>query len=252
MFERLQAKALARATARARRLTLDAAPPEGDDRAGLARELEATVDFGVKEASELVTEVANHNARQMRRALQISIQLPEPPPSTRREPGTSRGRRAVRQAAKEVAIQIPELSRKNVDRIAKRTAREIKGISGSVADRVEAAIGRAVSKGIRGEVLAKELERVLGIEKAAAKRLAVGQVIRINSEVTRQRHEALGIKEYVWRATPDQHTRAWHWKLDKTRQRYDSPPVGGGGGPKDRGHPGSADRCRCQALPVIP
>lgn len=253
MFERIAAKALARATARVQRLTHDAEPPEGDDRTALARELTATVDFGVKEASELVTEVANENARQMRRAIRVEIQLPERPGRIRRkarEPGA--GRKAVREAAKEVAIQVPELSPKNVRSLATRTVREVKGIAQSVAERVESAVTRAVTKGIRGEELAKELERILGIEKKAAKRVAVGQVIRINSEVTQQRHEALGITEYIWRATPDEHTRRWHRKLDKTRQRYDSPPVGGGGGPKDRGHPGSADVCRCQAIPVIP
>lgn len=198
--------------------------------------------------------MANHNARQMRRSLGgwLSLSLPERP--SRAPAGASRAARraARREATKEIAIQIPELARKNVQRMAQKTVREVKGISDSVAKRVEAAVTRAVSQGIRGEVLAKELERELGIEKKAAKRVAVGQVIRVNSEVTQQRHQALGITEYIWRATPDEHTRRWHRDLDKTRQRYDSPPVGGGGGPKDQGHPGSADVCRCQAIPVVP
>jgi SPP1 gp7 family putative phage head morphogenesis protein len=228
LFDRLARKALSAAKARARALTQDASESEI---AGLARTLQAENDFGLDEAKVLVGEVANHNARQLARSL-----------------------RAVRPAdeAKSIAIQVPELARQNVKRLAKRSVREIKSISKSIAERLAPVIEKAVSEGLRGEVLALELERRLGIERAAAKRLAIGQVIRINSAVTRERHEKLGVTEYIWRSTDDQHTRAWHRKLNRTRQRYDSPPVGGGGGPKDRGHPGSADVCRCQALPVIP
>jgi len=228
LFERLATKAQSIAVGRVRQLTQDA-PPKSDHQ-GLARELEAAIDFGAAEAAVLVGKVANQNARQMRRAL-----------------------RALRPAdeTKSVAVVIPELSPKNVRRLAHRTVKEIDGIADAVAKRVESIVRSAVSRGLRGEAFAKELEHELGIEKKAAQRIAVGQVIRINSAVTQQRHEALGITEYIWRSVPDQHTRRWHRELNGTRQRYDSPPMGGGGGPKDHGNPGSADVCRCQALPVL-
>lgn len=249
IFDRLAARASAAARARVRELTTDAA--KEDDRTGLARELTGAVDFGVSDAAALVTEVANQNARQMRRAL--TVLLPE---RTERLRGARRlrGKAAVREGAKEIALQIPELSPPNVRRLAQRTVRDVRGIGDSLAKRVEALVTRAVSQGIRGEALGRELERELGLERERAQRMAVGQVVRINSDVTRQRHEALGVTEYIWRAVGDGHARAWHWKLNGTRQRYDSPPIGGGAGPKDYGHPGSATgrACRCQALPVIP
>jgi SPP1 gp7 family putative phage head morphogenesis protein len=229
LFDRIAKRAIELATARVRRLTEDA-PSEPPARDSLARELEATIDFDLADAAALVGNVANHNARQMRRALRVMI-------SEEREG---------------LGLEIPELSRKNVRRLAKRTAREIRGIAESVSERIAPIVARAVSRGLRGSALADELTRRLGLEKEAAKRLAVGQVIRINSDVTRERHEALGITEYIWRSTDDEHTRAWHRKLNKSRQRYADPPLGGGGGPKDYGHPGSADVCRCQAIPVIP
>jgi SPP1 gp7 family putative phage head morphogenesis protein len=229
LFERLVPKAISAAQARVRDLTKDA--PDTDS-AGLARTLEAEVAFGLDDAKALVAEVANHNAQQTRRAL--SARRPE-------------------DDARTLALKIPELSRANIARHAERTVREIKGISANVADRVSSVVQKAVSEGMRGETLAAELERVLGIEKQRAKHIAVGEVVRINSAISEERSQKLGATDYIWRAIDDGHARAWHWRLNKTRQRYDSPPMGGGAGPKDVGNPGSAKgrACRCQALPVF-
>ncbi len=227
MFDRLAERAKSLALAQAKRLTRDS----DDDVEDIAEQLASLVDFSEAEAAELVQSVANDNARKMRRAL-----------------------RAVRpdDDAKSLALAIPELAPKDARKLANQAAKQIRGIADSVAKRIAPAVAAGVSKGIRAEELAKELERRLGIEKQAAKRLAVGQVIRINSAVTEQRHKALGVEEYTWRAVADGNARKWHAKLNGTRQRYDSPPVGGGGGPKDRGNPGSADVCRCQGLPIFP
>lgn len=259
MFDRLAKRALEVAQARVRRvtqdgLTLDTA--EEDERAALARALRAQVDFGPQEATGLVGAVANHNARQLRRSVGEALEEEEPPSTVRpsqRPPKRGPRLRAVRpgDADRSLTIQIPELSRANVRRHARRTVREIQGIADAVAERLAPVVTRAVAGGVRGEVLARELERRLGLERKTAVRKAIGQVIRINSEITRERHEQLGITEYIWRAVDDAHTRDWHRKLNRTRQRYDSPPLGGGGGPKDYGHPGSADVCRCQAIPVM-
>jgi len=229
LFDRLAVKALTLAMGRARKKLTEDAP--NTDHAALKKGLEAENDFTLAEAQALAKEVANQNALQMKRSL-----------------------RAVRPAddAKSLALKVPELSHDNVLRHAERTVREIQAISVKMADRLAPVVAQAVSQGMRGEDLAQELQARLGIEKKAAQRLAVGQVIRINSAITEERHAALGVTEYIWRSTDDQHTRAWHRKLNKTRQSYDNPPLGGGGGPKDFGNPGSADVCRCQAIPVFP
>lgn len=232
IFDRLAVKAISIASAQARRLTLDA-PSPADDRE-LRRGLEREVDFSERDGSALVRDVGRHNARQMRRALKVKLKVKRP-----------------KDKSKSIALKIPELSQANVRSMAKRTVREVKHISSRMATKVQAAVTRSISKGLRGEALATQLMGLMKIERKAAKRIAVGQVIRINSEITEQRHVALGISKYKWRAIDDQWTRAWHWQLNNTIQSYDDPPMGGGAGPKDRGHAGSADVCRCQQLPVI-
>jgi SPP1 gp7 family putative phage head morphogenesis protein len=235
------------ATARARPLTSDAAD---DERVAIAQGLDNEVDFDTDEAAALVGAVAVHNARQMRRSLRPAND--DEVPSSR--PERRAGVRAVRPAddARSIGLTIPELSRSSVEKHARRTVREIRAITRSVAARLAPVVARAVSEGIRGEALAVELERRLGLERKVAQRRAIAQVIRINAAIRRERHEKLGITEYIWRSVNDQHTRRWHRKLNGTRQRYDSPPEGGGGGPHDHGNPGTADVCRCQDLPVIP
>ena len=209
-------------------LTKDA--PGDTDHAALAKKLAAANDFGLEDAKKLVGEVANQNAGQLRRSLRVV---------------------RPKDTDKSVAIKVPELSAANVLKHAKRTERELKAITQSMADRITPLVEKAVSQGLRAEEVAAELQEQLGLSKEKAKRIAVGQVIRINAAITQERHEKLGITEYIWHAVSDEHTRAWHRKLHKTRQSYASPPMGGGGGPKDTGHPGSADVCRCQALPVF-
>lgn len=157
-----------------------------------------------------------------------------------------------RQMRTSLGVQIPELSTRRALSLARATVVSIRGIAGMISRAIAPLIGRSVREGLRGEEFAAELEKRLKITAKQAERVAVGQVIRTNQTITQDRHKALGITEYKWRAVPDANTREWHRKLDGTIQKYASPPIGGGGGPKDRGHPGSADVCRCQAIPVIP
>ena len=226
MFERMARQAVKVAVQRVR--TTHDSP--SDDNDALERGARAAYDFEEEEAFELVRQVSLFNRRTMKRALSVT---------------------RPKDDAESIALEIPELTIKHTRVLARQTVKEIKGISKSLADRIAPVVNRALAKGLRGEAFAKELQGRLKIERKAARRMAQGQVIRINSQVTEHRHRALGIEEYIWRSTPDSHTRKWHKNLDRTRQRYDSPPIGGGGGPKDRGNPGSADVCRCQAIPVI-
>lgn len=177
--------------------------------------------FAIPETSvhELVSKLDAHNARQVRRSIGFSA---------------------------------PNMRPKRLQQIARRTLRNVRGIVANVSERLVSTVAKAASEGLRGKALQDYIARSLKVEREKARNIAVGQVIQINSTLTRERHEALGVTEYVWRCVPDQHTRVWHRKLNGTKCRYDSPPRGGGGGPHDHGHPGTADRCRCQALPVIP
>jgi SPP1 gp7 family putative phage head morphogenesis protein len=204
---------------RTKTLTTDSIEETGSEADLMTRLLEPQVKFGEPEAASMVARVTAHNARQMGQSL---------------------------------GVKIPELSTRRSLALARQTVKTILSIAGIVARALAPLIGRSVREGLRGEAFAAEVAKRLKVSEKQAERIAVGQVIRVNSTITQDRHKLLGIVEYKWRAVPDSNTRDWHRKLDGTVQRYDAPPLGGGGGPKDRGHPGSADVCRCQAIPVIP
>ncbi len=59
----------------------------------------------------------------------------------------------------------------------------------------------------------------------------------------RQRQQAAGIQEYIWRTEGDDKVRPSHAENDGKTCSWDDPP--------DTGHPGSEANCRCHAEPVI-
>lgn len=174
------------------------------------------------------------------------------PPSAVGELVSKLNEHNARQVRLSIGFAAPEMRLKRLQQIARRTLRRIRGIVTNVSERLAITVAKAAREGLRGKALEDAIARSLRVEREHARNIAIGQVIQINSTLTRERHQALGVTEYVWRCVPDQHTRAWHRKLNGTKCSYDSPPRGGGGGPHDHGHPGTADRCRCQAIPVIP
>jgi len=157
-------------------------------------------------------------------------------------------------ALDEVGIKVPELTGKSLERLAKHAVQSIRGIPEEIARRAGPLITDATFRGLRAEAFADELGKRLGISRQEAQARATGLVVRVNAEVTIERHTKLGVNEYIWRASPDSLTRWWHRDLNGKRFRYDNPPMGGGAGPKDRGNPGTATNkrgCRCQAIPVF-
>lgn len=211
-FERLESAATKIALRRIDGLTTDA---KDDD----MRDLKRSFEVPPAVVSDLVHKVNTHNARQVRRS---------------------------------IGLVAPEMTTKRLAGIAKRTLAMVRGIETNVSERLTVTVAKAARDGLRGRELTDLIQRSLRVEREHAKNIAIGQVIQINSELTRERHAKVGVTEYVWRCIPDRHTRPWHRKLNGKTCRYDSPPEGGGGGPHDYGHPGTADRCRCQPIPVIP
>ncbi len=161
-----------------------------------------------------------------------------------------------RRMGKALGVQVKAIDDKTTARFARESAQELNKFAVGAAESLDGLLVQAAKRGLRAEAFAGELERRLAVQRKKAVRLAVAQVTRTNAKITEHRHAELGITEYIWQAVGgrqgDGHTRPWHAKLHGQRIRYDSPPVGGGGGPKDRGHAGSADVCRCQQIPVIP
>ena len=105
--------------------------------------------------------------------------------------------------------------------------------------------------GARVETIARELQEATGASKARAQLIARDQVLRASAQLTRDRHEAAGITEYVWRTSRDQRTRKNHKRLEGTRQKYSDPPVVDPVTGR-RAHAGQDYQCRCSAEPILP
>jgi len=117
-------------------------------------------------------------------------------------------------------------------------------------DRVRRALSDAGS-GTRVEDIAGAIQEATGATESRAALIARDQVLKLNANITSERHVAAGITEYIWRTSRDERVREEHKALDGTRHRYDDPPVVD----KRRGeraNPGTYFRCRCTAEPIIP
>lgn len=109
----------------------------------------------------------------------------------------------------------------------------------------------AAGRGTRVEEIARELQDATGATKARAQLLARDQVLRVNSQLTQDRHEAAGITRYTWSASRDVRVRRRHKELDGEVIDYDDPPVVDERTGR-RAHAGQDFRCRCVAIPVLP
>lgn len=85
---------------------------------------------------------------------------------------------------------------------------------------------------------------LFGVTDRRAKLIARDQVSKLNGDITKLRHQNLGIKQYRWQTREDDLVRATHRAHDGNVFDWDKPPA-------DTGHPGQDINCRCVALPII-
>jgi SPP1 gp7 family putative phage head morphogenesis protein len=126
----------------------------------------------------------------------------------------------------------------------------IKSMVGEHVARVHRVL-KAAGSGTRVEVIQRQLQEATGASKSRAALIARDQVLSLNAQVTRDRHAAAGITEYVWRTSRDERVRSRHKELEGTRHAYDDPPVVDAATGR-RAHPGEDFQCRCTAEPVLP
>jgi SPP1 gp7 family putative phage head morphogenesis protein len=127
----------------------------------------------------------------------------------------------------------------------------IKSIPAQYFDQVEDVVLSNVRAGRRSSVIEDEIARRFDVSATRAAFIARDQTNKFNGNITRQRHQDLGIVEYIWRTARDDRVRPDHSRLEGETFRYDSPPV------VDlrtgrRENPGGDFNCRCTAEPVIP
>lgn len=130
-------------------------------------------------------------------------------------------------------------------------------------DDFKSSIKEAVLKNLQGipfdggRSLSEEIKHLAGTTMKRARLIARDQTHKINTGITQQRQQSLGIEEYIWRTSKDERVvgnpaglypkgnRAHgnHYERDGKKFRWDDPPFDG--------HPGYAINCRCTAEPVI-
>ena len=103
---------------------------------------------------------------------------------------------------------------------------------------------------------AAELRKQYGLTKARAKLIARTETAKLNSAITRERQEALGLDVYVWRTAKDERVRASHKALEGMYCKYSDPTVCSRDGKVwikrasvggYEGDPGTDYQCRCTA-----
>lgn len=130
-------------------------------------------------------------------------------------------------------------------------ARLIRSIPERFLGEVEQLVIGGAQRGRRAGEIEEDLAARFGVSEARAELIAVDQTLKLNGDITRARHEALGIERYWWRTANDDRVRPRHAELEGGLFRYDRPPVVD---PKNerRENPGGDYRCRCVADPFIP
>tara|TARA_R110000851_G_scaffold96792_2_gene209925 strand:+ start:12765 stop:13502 length:738 start_codon:yes stop_codon:yes gene_type:complete len=100
---------------------------------------------------------------------------------------------------------------------------------------------------VQGSKAGSMISQIMSTNKSTFKRaklIARDQSSKLNSAITQQRSQNLGVEEYIWRTAGDERVRESHRSKNGKVFRWDDPP-------KDTGHPGQDIQCRCVAQPII-
>lgn len=157
-----------------------------------------------------------------------------------------------RDVARSIGIRVLEFEGEVGAAWRKEQVAKITGLTSEGAERISRHLAEIGERGMRVETLRKRLEETEEMGYRRARLVARDSVLSLNARLTEERHKAAGVTEYEWLAMSGGSTRKNHADLDGRRFRYDSPPMGGGTGPNDRGNPGDGIGCRCQAIPIVP
>ncbi len=121
----------------------------------------------------------------------------------------------------------------------------IKSIPDEYFDKIERLVFESVIQGrTSSRSMIDEIREIGGVTQARARFIARDQTAKLNAALNRERNQALGIVEYIWRTSKDERVRDSHRSKEGKRYRWDDPPA-------DTGHPGEDYQCRCTAVPVI-
>lgn len=140
--------------------------------------------------------------------------------------------------------------------------RLIKSVNENLLGQVQEVIYSGVRRGLKISALSEELQNKFTLSKKRATLIARDQIQKAHSDLTRLRHEELGIKEYKWLTGRDERVRPSHKVLEGKICNYDNVSVY-----KDEEadkkwlqkseiggalyHPGQEIQCRCTPIAII-
>lgn len=157
----------------------------------------------------------------------------------------------ARQMRQVVGVDIFSENAELVDLLEQFTEDNVSRITTTSAanfDQIERVVSQGFRSGQRASTVGDAIVGALGVAETRAAFWARDQIGTLNGQLAKQRQEALGLEEYIWRTSRDELVRKTHRQLEGTKQRWDSPPTVGA----REVHPGEDYNCRCTPDPVIP
>ena len=120
----------------------------------------------------------------------------------------------------------------------------IKSIPEEYFKKIETAVFTGTTQGSTAGSMISQIRKINGDNAKRAKLIARDQSSKLNSALSQQRQQNLGIEEYIWRTSGDERVREDHKRNNGKIFRWDSPP-------KKTGHPGQDIQCRCVAQAIL-
>jgi SPP1 gp7 family putative phage head morphogenesis protein len=110
-------------------------------------------------------------------------------------------------------------------------------------------VTEAQRTGMRVETLRERIGERFAVAESRAELIARDQVLKANADLTRIRHQRVGVRSYTWSTSKDSRVRPGHAALEGQSFAWSSPPVVD---PSGRvAHPGQDYQCRCVAIPIF-
>ena len=116
----------------------------------------------------------------------------------------------------------------------------IKSIPTKLNPEIEGIIRRGVMEGASVKDLKAQIREKYGATDYRATLIAQDQTLKLNADLTEQRLQSVGVKQYTWKTVHDSRVRPAHVERDGKVFAWDKPPAGGK-------NPGMEVRCRCRA-----
>ena len=141
-----------------------------------------------------------------------------------------------------------------------RLLNEFAGRNALLISAVGDVIIKRLRKALRGEArtfseLENEFRNAAKVTESNVKFWATDQTLQLHADLTREKHESVGIKRYFWTDSNDERVRHRHSELGELSDigqafEYANPPIVDVPTGR-RGNPGDDYNCRCTAFPVL-